>query len=159
MRFEAQLDFLETCDAKRMLVADTSSWAMCGDAMKKMYVKVPNSNNYIDLFLETNKINILDSKMLGLTCGTCKDLSDLPDGLYEVKLEVCGNEYVFYNLRVTSIKNKIAINQMFDKDVAVNLVFLDIAKKMVCNGLVDEGVRIFNRVYGELNKKISCRNC
>lgn len=84
------IDFytLNTGNPKLLSIFDNSDWEHAEPLPSYLSIILPGSTREITYTFSKNKINTLNSNNLGLTCkdDRPKRYSDLPDGIYTIKL-------------------------------------------------------------------------
>jgi len=105
------IDFqvLRTYDPKVILIADTSQWKHIIDAPSVIEITLPGSSVPYNFVFDKEKINILNSSIIGITCKACSqnDLIDLPDGIYKIKVK--GSPDTFFRERYYLRTDKIQL--------------------------------------------------
>jgi hypothetical protein len=72
-----------------LLVADNSDWAYAETLPSYISVKTPGYADFITFSLRKNRVNVLNSHNLGISCfsGNCDEqYVELPDGIYTIKI-------------------------------------------------------------------------
>lgn len=110
---EPKLDLLfpETHDAKRLLIADVSSYPVPYSIVNPtVEITVPGFNP-ITLSFTAQGFEVYDSMSLQITCSDVDcDLIDLPDGIYNVKYSITPAYKYFVNksfLRINKLQERL----------------------------------------------------
>lgn len=173
--YEIDFFILDNNNPKTLVIFDQSHYL--DNPEKPIYsIKLPGYNTYVTLPYVINQINVLNSNLLGLTHAFCHDdLSDLPDGVYEIIQSVCPYDTLFkkqFYLKTTKLSCKydkllldldLHCKCVSKKELESELISIDIliqsAKAEVSVGNVEKGQEKYlcaSEKIDLLNKKLKC---
>jgi hypothetical protein len=173
------IDFviLNTDDNKIICIGDKSQWGVAENLPAYLLVKVPGSDNFINLNFSKNRLVFLTSVNLGLSCVTesCsseQDLQELPDGVWEfcLKSSYEGLDKKRYYLKTDSLRlemDKIYIREGLEYNPESKVVkalektewFLQVANSLIREGNNIKAMKAFELAEKELEKQKNCKNC
>lgn len=89
-----EIDFEVYSSPYYLKVRDISVWGLIETKPAIIEIIVPGYSSPITKFYDKNKLNVLNSSMLGLNCEGQEGLTTLPDGIYTLK--VIGSPETFF---------------------------------------------------------------
>jgi hypothetical protein len=165
---------LETNHPKYLLIYDISNYLNTPER-PLLFITLPGFDGHIEVEYALNDLTKLDSDSLGLTDECDYDfLSDLPDGVYTVRMAVCPYEELNYTLnilRTTKFEQKLQNLLLTYKDCACldykefKSTFVDIdiliqsAKAEAATGSVKNATDKYKLALKKLDKLLNKTNC
>lgn len=163
-------------DPKIIMVADFSSWLYIETEPAVISITLPGSHNPIQFNFEKNKINGFNSNNLGIGCSyNCDEpeYADLPDGIYDIKLEASPNTFNKQRYYLKTDKIQLELDELLvklgftynekDKDKINNLQLIDfllmVARAAIRLGDIPKASEHFNEALKLIEKTKECKNC
>jgi hypothetical protein len=172
-----KIDFqvIESGDTDIIMIGDFSNWLQIENRPAVISIVPPGSTRAVEFNFDKRKINGFNSENLGLDCCTEGDSnsSDLPDGIYDIKLEASPNTFFKqrYYLKLDNTKlilAKLVIKLGFNynevnKQELKSLVLIDSllmdANYAILVGEVSKAYQNFTEALRLIEKIKSCKNC
>lgn len=170
---DIDFEILKTHNPKSLLVVDTSRWGVVKDKPSIIEITLPGEEVPVVHYFGKERVNVYDSKLLGLTCGECEERIDLPDGIYEVKVKASPDKFYQHRYFLKLDKYRLEL----DKAIAstdfscgecvedkirryqkLNLYF-EAAESMTRLGKYDEAQEVFFKAQREIIKLTGCKTC
>ncbi len=117
---KVNIDFhiLDVLDPNYFLVVDNSEWG--GIIYKPSIIEVttpefetPVTHNYLK-----NGTNQFNSLSLGLVCDSCKELTEIPDGVYTVTVKGSPDKYQKTKNYLRTVKLQLELDELLIKNVS-----------------------------------------
>ncbi len=171
---KVNIDFhiLDVLNPKWFAVADNSEWGGILEKPSIIEVTVAGFNEPNVTFYTKCGINQFNSRTLGLDCGKCGELVDLPDGIYTITVKGSPDKYQKTKeyIRTTQMQLKMdkllisAVNSCgeFDKNLKEKIRNVDfLIRAAKANIRYDNRCRafeLFNEANKLLDKVSKCSN-
>lgn len=163
-------------DPKIIMVADFSSWLHIETQPAVLSITLPGSRTAIQFNFEKNKINGYNSNNLGIGCShNCEgeDYADLPDGIYDIKLEASPNTFNKQRYYLKTDKAQLELDKLLvklgftynekDKEKINNLQLIDfllqVAGAATRLGDIPKASEHFSEALKLIEKIKECKNC
>ncbi|MDC7251050.1 MAG: hypothetical protein PQJ49_14165 [Sphaerochaetaceae bacterium] len=115
-----QVDFqiIDTKDPKILTLADISVWSVIAEKPAVVEILLPGESEPVKHYLNKNQLNIYNSVFLGLACpseceGEDIELTDLPDGIYEITVKGSPDTYSMTRKYLRTELTQLELDKMY----------------------------------------------
>lgn len=172
---DIKIDFqvISSYDPAILMIADTSSWKHITNKPANIEITLPGSSSPIIYSFVKNQINIFNSNTLYLSCNSCEEYVDLPDGIYTINIKGSPDTFNKKRFYLKLDKTRLTLDKIYiERGIEYNLqdknfrdlvtsieLYLKVAESHTRQGNIGKAKQFFDIAVSTIEQNLECKNC